>query len=389
VPLVVDGRIFGAMTLYSTDPAAFDEAEARLLQDLADDLAFGIASLRLRAERQQALEALQASEERYRQIVETAEEGIWVLDEADATTFVNQKMAQMLGYSVEEMLASPILSYVDARDRARVESALHRRRAGIRERHDVRFRRRDGSELCVILAGTPIFDEAGRYQGSLKMATDITERKRLQRGIAEISSLEQQRIGRDLHDVLGQNITGISFLSKILEQKLRSLALSEAQEAAEIGRLAALTNRQARSLARALSPVDLTAANFEAKMNEFAAGVQEIFSIPCACECDRHVRIPDDDTAVHLFRIAQEAINNAVRHGHARNILIHLTEEAGRRMLMVQDDGCGMPEDARTRDGMGLQIMDYRASAIGGQLRIRSNANRGTVVVCSFAGVGS
>ncbi len=384
VPLVVDGRVFGAMTLYSTDAGSFDDAEVRLLQELADDLAFGIASLRLRVERQRTLEALQASEERYRRIVETAEEGIWVLDEAGATVFINQKMAQMLGYTVHEMQGSSILSYVDPQDRAGVESALSRRRGGIRERHDVCFRRRDGSELWVILAGTPIFDEAGCYKGSLKMATDITERKRLERGIAEISSLEQQRIGRELHDVLGQNITGISFLSKILEQKLHSLALPQAQEAAEIGRLAALTNKQARTLARGLSPVGLTAADFEARINELAAGVQEVFSISCACQCDSHVRIPDDDAAVHLYRIAQEAVNNAVKHGRARNILIQLTEQDGRGMLMVQDDGRGMPEDADKHDGMGLQIMNYRASAVGGQLRIRSNANRGTVVICTF-----
>jgi PAS domain S-box-containing protein len=384
VPLVVDGRVFGAMTLYSTDAGSFDDTEVRLLQELADDLGFGIASLRLRVERQRTLEALQASEERYRRIVETAEEGIWMLDEAGGTTFVNQKMAQMLGYTVEEMAGASILSYVDPRDRARVEYALHRRRTGIRERHDVRFRRRDGSELWVILAGTPIFDEAGRYRGSLKMATDITERKRLERGLAEISSLEQQRIGRDLHDVLGQNITGISFLSKILEQKLSSLALSEAQEAAEIGRLAALTNKQARTLARGLAPVDLTAASFEAGIKELAAGVQEVFSISCACQCDPNVRIPNDDAALHLYRIAQEAVNNAVKHGHARNILIQLTEQDGRGMLMVQDDGRGMPERVQTHDGMGMQIMNYRASAIGGQLRIRSSANQGTVVVCTF-----
>jgi len=389
MPLVVDGRIFGAMTLYSTDPAAFGDAEVRLLQELADDLAFGIASVRLRVERQRMLEALQASEERYRRIVETAEEGICVLDEVGGTVFVNQKMAQMLGYTADEMLGSPILSYVDPRDRAAVESALNRRRAGVRERYDVRFRRRDGSELWAILASTPIFDETGRYKGSLKMATDITERKRLERGIAEISSLEQQRIGRELHDALGQNITGISFLSKILEQKLHSLSLPEAQEAAEIGRLAALTNKQARSLARGLSPVDLTAGNFEARIHELAAGVQEIFSVSCACECDSRVRIPDDDAALHLYRIAQEAVSNGIKHGRARNILIQLIEQNGQGMLIVQDDGRGMPEETERHDGMGLQIMRYRASAIGGQLRIRSNAGRGTVVICAFGGAGS
>ena len=387
-PLVIDGRIYGAMSFYSADPGAFDEAEVRLLQELADDLAFGLSSLRLRGERQRALEALQASEERNRRIVETAEEGIWVLDDADNTLFINQKMARMLCYAVEEVVGTPILAYVDERDRPFVENALRRRRAGIKDTQDVRFRGRDGSELWVILAGAPIFDEAGRYQGALKMATDITERKRLERSIAEISTLEQQRMGRDLHDVLGQNLTGISFLSKILEQKLDALAMTEAQDAVEIGRLATLTNKQVRSLARGLSPVELTAANFEARIREFAIGVQDIFSISCACQCDGHIRIPGDETAVHLYRIAQEAVNNAVKHGKARNIMIQLMEEGGRGMLIVQDDGRGMPKDSEKHNGMGLRIMNYRASAIGGQLRFRSNANNGTVVICSFDSPG-
>lgn len=386
VPLAVDGRVFGAMSFYSDDPEDFDDAEVRLLQELADDLAFGLSSLRLRTERQRALEALQASEERYRRIVETAEEGIWVLDESDVTTFVNQKMAGMLGFTVEEMLGSPLLAYVDERDRATMENILVRRRSGLKGSHDVRFRRRDGSELWVILAGAPIFDEAGMYCGSLKMATDITERKRLEASIAEISSLEQQRIGRDLHDVLGQNLTGMSFLSKILEQKLDALGLPEGQDAAEIGRLSTLTNKQVRSLARGLAPVDLTAANFEAKLKEFSVGVQDIFSVSCACQCDARVRIPDDDVAGHLYRIAQEAVSNAVKHGKARNIMIQLAAEAGRGMLIVQDDGQGMPKNYEKRSGMGMRIMGYRASAIGGQLRVRSNAGRGTVVVCTFAG---
>jgi PAS domain S-box-containing protein len=388
VPMVVEGRIFGAMSFYSTEADAFDDAEVRLLQELADDVSFGLSALRARAERQRALEALQASEQQYRRIVETAEEGIWVLDEADSTLFINQKMAGMLGYTVEEMLGTSVLSYVDERDRQPVEESLKCRRAGIKDAHDVRFRTRDGAELWVILAGSPIFDEAGQYQGALKMATDITERKRLEGSVTEVSTLEQQRIGRDLHDVLGQNLTGISFLTKILEQKLQAMSVPEAQDAAEIGRLASLTNKQVRSLARGLSPVELTAANFEAKIKEFAAGVQEIFGISCACECGSRVHVFDAAAAMHLYRIAQEAVNNAVKHGKARNIMIQLAEQAGKSMLIVQDDGRGLPKDSEKHNGMGLRIMSYRASAIGGTLRIRAKGDSGTVVVCTWGEPG-
>ncbi len=321
VPLAVEGRMFGAVTFYSPDAEAFDNAEVRLLQELADDLAYGLAALRLRIERQQALEALQASEEGYRRIVETAEEGVWGLDEADSTTFVNQKMARMLGYTTEEILGTPILSYVDQRDRSAAEGGLPApRRYQGQLRHPLPP---PGWRGALGHPGrAPILDETGRYVGCLTMATDITERKRLEQSIAEISSLEQQRIGRDLHDVLGQNLTGMSFLSKILEQKLESLAMPEAQDAVEIGRLATLTNKQVRSLARGLAPVDLTAANFQAKIQEFTVGVQDIFGISCVCQCDSRVRIPDDDTAGHLYRIAQEAVNNAVKHGKAHNVMI-------------------------------------------------------------------
>lgn len=365
---------------------ALRETEDRLRRRLAEE-----ALLRARDELEirvrERTSELQASEERYRRIVQTAEEGILVLDENGLTTFINQKMARMLGYTPDEILARPIIDFIHEWDRPAFEASLRRRRSGLRDSYDARLLGKDGNEIWGIIAGAPILDEAGRYVGALKMVTDITDRKRLERDVAEISNLEQQRIGRDLHDVLGQNLTGISFLSKILEQRLGQLGMPEAADAAEIGRLATVTNRQTRALARGLASPGLTAANFDAKLKEFAAGVQDVFSISCACQCDNRVHIVNDETAVHLYRITQEAVNNAVRHGKAKNIMIQLAEQDGQNLLMVQDDGNGMPREMEKHQGMGLQIMNYRASAIGGQLRIRSHGRSGTVVICSFGQV--
>ena len=230
----------------------------------------------------------------------------------------------------------------------------------------------------------PLTGPDGRPEGLVLSLLDVTERRRLQEEILEISDSERRRIGQDLHDVLGQTLTGMAFLSKVLEQKLATRRVPEAQDAGELSRLANQSIKQSRSLARGLCPVELGADGLMSSLEELAATTENVFDIPCRFECDQPVLIHNNIEATHLYRIAQEAINNAVKHGKPRNIVISLTSGGGDARLRVTDDGVGIPDREAPRDGMGLTIMKHRARTINANVEVRRNSGGGTVVECRF-----
>src|SRR5216117_731200 len=129
--------------------------------------------------------ALKDSEEKFRRLIETAQEGVWVINADRRTTFVNQRMAGMLGYSVDEMLGAPWLAFTDEEDRADVAANIDRGRNGVTRQHDFRFRRKDGTHMWALLVANPLFDQEGNYLGALSMLTDISERKQTERALRE------------------------------------------------------------------------------------------------------------------------------------------------------------------------------------------------------------
>ena len=157
-----------------------------------------------------------------------------------------------------------------------------------------------------------------------RLRAEIEQRKRLERDILDISERERRRVGRELHDSIGQQFTGIAFLVKVLERKLAGKFSEEAEKAAEIAELVNHATNQTRSLARGLHPVELRTNNLISALRELAASTQLLFNIRCDFKCDGAVPIDDTATAVHLYRIAQEAITNAVKHGRAESIQMEL-----------------------------------------------------------------
>ncbi len=212
---------------------------------------------------------------------------------------------------------------------------------------------------------------------------DVTERKRLEREIVEATSREQQRIGQDLHDSLGQHLTGITFLTKVLERRLQQKAPDEAREAAEIGRLVIQALAQTRNLARGLFPAELERNGLVAAIQELAGSVERTCSVRCTVRADDALHVQDNVLATHVFRIAQEAINNSIKHGKAKNIEVTLGPIGDKMQLNVTDDGTGFSPDTKM-DGLGLRIMHYRARRVGGALEVATTEKGGTRVTCSF-----
>src|SRR5262245_14866345 len=216
------------------------------------------------------------------------------------------------------------------------------------------------------------------------LVRDVTDRRRLEKEILEISSREQIRIGQDLHDGLGQHLTGVTFLSRALENKLAALSLPEAADAAEIGQLVLQALSQTRNLARGVFPVELESSGLVQALIELADTVEKLFKISCCFEGDGSILLHDRHLANHLFRLAQEAINNSVKHGKAKRVIIDLRRSGDKTVLSVRDDGVGFSALGLKTNGLGLRIMHYRAQKIGGALEIQSAQNGGTVVSCSF-----
>ncbi len=217
----------------------------------------------------------------------------------------------------------------------------------------------------------------------LVIIRDVTERKRLEREILEASSREQQRIGQDLHDSLGQHLTGITFMTKVLERKLTQKAPEEAKDAAEIGQLVIQALAQTRNLARGLFPAELERNGLTAALKELVTNVQSTSKVRCSLRVEETISVLDNVLATHVFRIAQEAINNSVKHSKAEHIEITLAANGDRLELSVSDDGAGISPEAKL-DGLGLRIMHYRARRIGGALEVATTEKGGTRISCLF-----
>jgi len=242
---------------------------------------------------------------------------------------------------------------------------------------------RDGSRRLIAWSSTIL---PGENESAYIIATgiDITERKRLEKAILEISAAEQRRIGQDLHDGLGQHLTGIAFMSKVQEQKLAEKGLAEAAEATRIVGLVNEAIHKTRRLAHGLLPVASDADGLMSALKRWAIEVEDLFHISCRLRVNNPVLIHDANVSTHLYRIAQEAVNNALRHGQAKNIEISLAARKGYGTLRIENDGSSLPENATNRSGMGMQIMNYRARMIGGSLTVKSSGISGVTITCQF-----
>jgi PAS domain S-box-containing protein len=246
--------------------------------------------------------------------------------------------------------------------------------------------RKDGRPIHVSQSVSPLEDSDGHCVGVSIIARDITARKNLEREVLEVTGSEQQRIGRELHDSLGQELTGLSYLAKGLTQKLsaeKSPQIGIAQTIAD-GVQRAL--REVRTAVQGLVPVEVDAAGFMAALEKLAAETSARCGIDCRVEGDDRVSIDDNVVATHLFRIVQEAINNAVKHAQPRQILVRPELSNGTIRVTVQDDGVGFVagNPSRNGGGMGLRIMQYRAGVIDATLEVRRRAGHGTAVVCQI-----
>ncbi len=244
--------------------------------------------------------------------------------------------------------------------------------------------KRDGARRLIAWSSTVLPGNDGAPTYIIATGIDITERRHLETTILEVSGREQRRIGQDLHDGLGQHLTGIAFMSKVQEQKLVEKSLPEAGDAAKIVKLVNEAIHKTRELARGLLPVVPDAQGLMSALQQWAGEVEDLFGVSCRFQCFTPVLIHDDTVATHLYYIAREAVNNAIKHGHGNQIVIRLAADQEQGALTITDNGSGFADIPANNAGMGRHLMNYRARVIGGSLEIQRAAAGGTMVTCIF-----
>ena len=215
---------------------------------------------------------------------------------------------------------------------------------------------------------------------------EMAERSRLEKELIDAGERERLRLGRDLHDDLGQLLTGIAFLSSAVEKKLSAQSLPETTAAKEIRSLVQEAIAKTHRLALGLTPVTLGEGGFLTSIQELAAMTERVFDVTCTLEYDQPFVVDRPVAATNLYRIVQESISNAVRHGRARGIVISLALQDGLLTLTVRDDGVGLAAPLARGEGLGVSIMKHRAEQLGGTLEVRPDRG-GTTVVCSVPGI--
>ena len=337
-------------------------------------------------ERQRVEDALRESEERYRGLLEVSPDAIYLCQDA-RIKYINGAGVRLFGAARPEQLlgmTSLDLYHSDYRDLTdqRVRHALeHRQPLSLIEEKIVRL---DGVVREVEVAGCPFNERDG--MSLLVVLHDITERRLLERGILTAVEKEQQRLGRDLHDGLCQLLTTAKYKTSLLERKLARKTAVSPNEAGAIERQLNEAIQQAYSLAQGLSPVKVMGRGLMAALEELAASVENAFEVRCVCDFPEPLAVPDHAVANHLYRIAQEAIQNAIKHGKTKNIRVKLKQVRGGIELEVENDGVGFPREAGRPGGMGLGNMKARAGIIGAALDIRRGKRGGTIVTCRLEG---
>ena len=332
----------------------------------------------------QKLEDEAALEKRYLDLFENANDMVYTHDLSGRITSINKTGEQILQRRRAELLDKNILDFVAPEQRAAAQQWLDQVVKGAPPPTvEWDFASATGQRLKVEIS-TRLIKTDGRLTEVEGIARDITERKRLEREILDISNREQRRIGHDLHDGVCQQLAGIAFMAESLTDRLQENNVSESTQAERITRLLNTVIHQTRGVARGLFPVRLEENGLASALEEFASNASELFKINCRFVCEEPPGAVDNEVALHLYYIVLEAVANASKHGKARHVTITLEPVKDRYALSVRDDGCGFETGRGSQTGMGIRIMHYRARVIGAILTLQSHPGSGTHVACLF-----
>lgn len=335
-----------------------------------------------------AREALASSEQLSQAVMDTAVNAIITINEDRVIESVNPATERLFGYSREEMIGKNVKLLMPEPYKHRhdgyVEGYL---KTGVKKiigiGREVVAQKKDGGMFPIDLSvGEAMLPNGKRvFTGIIR---DLSDRKALEEKILQISEEEQNRIGRDIHDDLCQQLAAIGCLAKVAEKGLsKTCSPEQVEPLKEIVKLISQANARAREMSRGLVPVVLDSDGLMAALFDLAKSTERIFEVACPMRCDPPVQVNDHQVATQLFRVAQEAVANAVKHSGAERVEMVLELDDGHYQLSIRDNGSGISEHAAgSSKGMGLLTMQHRARMIGGVLSIEHDEFGGTLVQC-------
>ena len=246
------------------------------------------------------------------------------------------------------------------------------------------IQRQDGTRGYILAHGETLRDDQGRIRQLHGTAQDITERKKLEQQLLEISEREQRRFGHDLHDGIGQQLAAMRFSTTTLLQQVAGHEKLNPHDVERLDRQLGETLKQVRHVARGLHPVSADPEGLMHGLRELCRQCQPLFGVHSTFACPEPVCVHDQQAAQNLYRIAQEAVRNAATHGAPQQITVQLQEAAGHIQLTISDDGKGLPREPRQKRGLGLDIMRYRASTIGATFELHNRPGAGVTIHCDW-----
>jgi len=353
--------------------------------------AFGwVGVLRRRVQKQteiirDQLQVEEALKERYVDLFENANDMAFTHDLKGRITSVNRTGERLLQKQREGIVSQNLVELVAEDQRAAARQWLEQVVKGA----DVPTAEWDfinaaGNRIKLEISSR-LIEQNGHTVEVEGIARDITERRRLERELLEVSNREQRRIGHDLHDGVCQQLAAIAYLVDILGDQLKERSASESTEAERIGKLINEANAQARGVARGLFPVRLEEHGLVLGLEELAANISNRYKVTCRFVCEKAPGQVDAEMELHLYYIAQEALLNAIKHGDATTLVVTLGAQGSQFKLTVQDNGQGFDLSRKSRTGMGIRIMRYRAKVVGATLDIQSGPGEGTQITCVFS----
>jgi two-component system, NarL family, sensor histidine kinase UhpB len=350
--------------------------------------------------------------------------GIVVLNLDGKLTYVNPAFCEMVGWSETELIgAKAPFPYWPDEEVGNITRSMEKVIQGSTsaDGFELRFCRNSGERFDVLVLVTALRDSFDNVSGWLSSITDITQRKkaeaelrrsheelerrvqertadlstansrlkseiaerrRLEHELLDITEKERRRIGLDLHDDLGQKLAGVALMAKGLQLRLAKQRAAESGDAGKIHELLEQAMSHARDLARDLATLDFSENDLPSAIGKLASHVKDSFGISCRFKTDEAIPPLESNTVKQLYKITQEALTNAIKHGKAKQVSIQLTNGSNRLALTIRSSGAPFPSVVGRNAGMGLRIMNYRANLIGASLEIKPGDPEGTVVTC-------
>jgi len=322
--------------------------------------------------------------ETFRTLAETAREGIILIDTQGLIQYANPSAEMMFGYARGSLIDQSVNGLMP-----RSMSKMHDSFIGnymktgvgkiIGTGRQLIAQRKDGSQFPMHLSIGDINLKHARLFAGVIM--DMSEQQQLQREIMEVPVREQRRIGQELHDGIGQQLTGLGMLATSL---LNKATKPEHSLASQLANGLQETLSQVRAISRGLVPVEIDAAGFTTALRNLTEEIQRHSHIPVGFEVLNKIDFANEDMVIHLYRIAQEALNNAIKHANCRHLYVSIDIEDDEGVLEVYDNGRGITDNTSSEEGLGLNIMKYRSSLFDGQIKIYPVETGGTRVCCRF-----